>query len=169
MPVTRLCSIAILPLIVLATASAGVGPPAASPNGIALPGGYRNWRLIAPSYRGDKHHVRAILGNDIAIDAARAGKTRPWPDGAILVKLAWKEKVHEHFRTALVPGEFVQAEFMVKDAKKYAATGGWGFARWLGAEQKPYGKDANFVAECFSCHQPVKDRDYVFTRPAVLP
>lgn len=168
MPMTRLCAIAILPIMFLASAIADAKPPAA-PNGIALPDGYRNWRLIAPSYRGDKHHVRAILGNDIAIDAARAGKTRPWPDGAILVKLAWKQKVHEHSPTALVPGEFVQAEFMMKDAKKYVATGGWGFARWLGTEQKPYGKDATFVAECFGCHKPVKDSDYVFTRPVVLP
>lgn len=168
MPTTRLRSIAILPVIVLASATAGGGPPAA-PNGIALPDGYRDWRLLAPSYRGDKHHVRAILGNDIAINAARANKTRPWPDGAILAKLSWKEKVHGHFPTALVPGEFVQAEFMVKDAKKYAATGGWGFARWLGAEQRPYGKNANFAAECFGCHTPVKDSDYVFTQPVVLP
>ncbi len=168
MSMTRLCAIAILPVIILTTAIAGARP-AAAPNGIALPDGYRNWRLIAPSYRGDKQHVRAILGNDIAIEAARAGKTRPWPDGAVLVKLAWKEKVHEQFPTALVPDEFVQAEFMIKDAKKYAATGGWGFARWLGAEQKPYGKDANFVAECFGCHTPVKNNDYVFTRPVVLP
>jgi hypothetical protein len=67
------------------------------------------------------------------------------------------------------PRRFRHAEFMVKDAKKYEATGGWGFARWLGKDQKPYGKDANFVQECFGCHQPVKDRDWVFTEPAPLP
>lgn len=142
---------------------------APAPNGFTLPEGYKNWRLIAPSYRSDKNHIRAILGNDIAIEAARAGKTKPWPDGAILAKLAWKNKTDEHFPVATVPGEFVQAEFMVKDAKKYAATGGWGFARWLGMEQKPYGKDASFVQECFSCHTPVKANDYVFTQSAVLP
>lgn len=142
---------------------------APAPNGITLPGGYQDWRLIAPSYRSDKNHIRAILGNDIAIEAARAGKTNPWPDGAILAKLAWKNKVDEHFPVATVPGEFVQAEFMIKDAKKYAATGGWGFARWLGMEQKPYGEDVNFVQECFACHTPVKASDYVFTRPAVVP
>jgi hypothetical protein len=142
---------------------------APAPNGITLPGGYKDWRLIAPSYRSDKSHIRAILGNDIAIEAVRAGKTKPWPDGAILAKLAWKNKADEHFPVATVPGEFVQAEFMVKDARKYAATGGWGFARWVGMDQKPYGKDMNFVQECFGCHTPVKTNDYVFTRPAVLP
>lgn len=145
--------------------------PKVSPaaNGITLPEGYKNWRLIAPSYRSDKNHIRAILGNDVAIEAMHAGKTNPWPDGAILAKLAWKNKADEHFPVATVPGDFVQAEFMVKNAKQYSATGGWGFARWLGMEQKPYGKDANFVQECFACHTPVKMNDYVFTKPAVLP
>ena len=68
-----------------------------------------------------------------------------------------------------MPGRFVHAEFMVKDAKKYGETGGWGFARWLGAEQKPYGEDADFVQECFGCHTPVESRDYVFTTPIKLP
>jgi len=58
---------------------------------------------------------------------------------------------------------------MVKDSARYAATGGWGFARWLGMEQKPYGKDETFVQECFGCHTPVKDNDYVFTAPAAMP
>ena len=47
--------------------------------------------------------------------------------------------------------------------------GGWGYARWLGADQKPYGKDAGFVQECVGCHTPVKDRDWVFTHPVKLP
>jgi len=58
---------------------------------------------------------------------------------------------------------------MIKDATKYAATGGWGYARWLGTDQKPYGKDANFAQECVACHTPVKNNDYVFTRPVTLP
>jgi len=164
--VVILASLAAVTAFSVLAAGSMVAP---APNGITLPEGYKNWRLIAPSYRSDKNHIRAILGNDIAIEAARAGKTMPWPDGAILAKLAWKNKTDEHFPVATVPGDFVQAEFMVKDAKKYAATGGWGFARWLGTEQKPYGKDASFVQECFGCHTPVKSADYVFTKAAVLP
>lgn len=149
---------------------AGSAPPAApAPNGIRLPEAYKDWRVLAPSYRTDKKHVRVIIGNDAAIQAARAGKTNPWPDGAVLGKLVWKEKTDAAWPTALVPGEFVHAEFMVKDAKKYAATGGWGYARWTGLDQKPYGKDANFAQECVACHTPVKSNDYVFTHPAVLP
>jgi hypothetical protein len=152
-----------------ASALASDNKPLPAPNGMVLPEGYKDWRVIAPSYRSDKKHVRVIVGNDVAVKAARAGHTNPWPDGAMFAKLAWKEKVDEHWPTALVPGDFVQAEFMLKDAKKYASTGGWGYARWVGLDQKPYGKDANFAQECVSCHTLVKDNDWVFTHPAALP
>ena len=154
-------------LIAAASGAAMAADPA--PNGITLPEGYKNWRMIASSQRTDNNTMRVILGNDKAVEAARAGKTNPWPDGAILAKLVWKNKTLDKWAQAIVPGDFVHAEFMVKDARKYEATGGWGFARWLGKDQKPYGKDANFVQECFGCHQPVKDRDWVFTEPAPLP
>ena len=143
--------------------------PAPSPNGIELPAGYKNWRLVSVAHRTDKPTLRAVLGNDIAIDAARSGKTNPWPDGAILAKLVWKDRQHPQWAAATVPGEFVHAEFMFKDSKKYAATGGWGWARWVGMEQKPYGKDANLAQECIACHQPVKNNDLVFTKPVQLP
>ncbi len=70
---------------------------------------------------------------------------------------------------ASVPGIVVPGEFMFNDSAKYAATGGWGYARWLGAEQTPYGKDAGFVQECHGCHTPVQGNDFVFTHPVVLP
>lgn len=144
-------------------------PVAKTPDGIELPTGYQDWRLIGSSQRSDNNTLRVILGNDIAVKAAREGRTNPWPDGAILGKLVWKDAVHPHWPTATVPGDFVHAEFMIKDAKKYTRTGGWGFARWLGLEQKPYGKNADVAQECFACHTPVKDQDYVFTHPATLP
>jgi len=143
---------------------------APAPNGISLPKGYKDWRIIAISHRTDNGSLRAILGNDIAINAARSSQTRSWPDGSILAKLVWKDAVHEEdWPEATVPGKFIHAEFMLKNEQKYAKTGGWGFARWLGEDQKPYGEDAAFVQECFACHTPMKDRDYVFTRPAPLP
>jgi len=140
-----------------------------APNGIKLPENYQDWRVIASSSRIDNHTLRVILGNDIAIEAARAGNTNPWPDGAILGKLVWKDTTLKAWEQAVVPGEFVHAEFMFKDTEKWQATDGWGFARWTGLDQAPYGKDASFVNECFSCHTPVKDNDYVFTHPAKLP
>jgi len=142
-------------------------PPA--PNGMTLPEGYRDWRMLASSVRSDNNTMRVILGNDIAIKAAREGRINPWPDGTTFAKLSWKQKIHEKWPTATIPGEFVQVEFMHKDSKKYGPTGGWGFARWRGMDLKPYGKDAGFVQECFGCHTPMKENDYVFTHPAVLP
>lgn len=142
-------------------------PPA--PNGIELPSGYKDWRVIGSSHREDNKTLRVILGNDTAIDAARAGKTNPWPDGSILGKLVWKDESHQKWEKATVPGTFVHAEFMIKDAVKHEETGGWGFARWKGMNQEPYGDDASFVQECFSCHQPVKNNDYVFTHPSKIP
>lgn len=159
----------VLSINTYATLASADAPVAKAPNGIELPAGYQDWRLISISHRTDKNHMRVILGNDIAVTAARSGHTNPWPDGTIMAKLAWKDTTDKHWPAATGPGDFVQVEFMIKNAAKYAKTGGWGFARWLGTEQKPYGKDANFVQECFACHTPVKDQDYVFTQPAILP
>ena len=154
-------------ILFLPAAMAATVAPA--PNGIEMPQGYRNWRVIGVSHRSDNHTLRAILGNDTAVAAARAGQTLPWPDGSILAKLVWKDRTHPAWATATVPGAFVQVEFMVKNAAQYKATGGWGFARWKGLDQKPYGKDAQFVQECFGCHTRVSNNDHVFTHPAPLP
>ncbi len=140
-----------------------------APNGIEIPQNYKDWRIISPSHRTDNNTIRVTLGNDTAIYAARNNKTKPWPEGTILAKLVWKDTSHNKWGAATLPGEFVHAEFMIKDSKKYSKTGGWGFARWKGLDQDPYGKDASFVQECFGCHKPVKDNDYVFTAPAVIP
>lgn len=161
-----LLSVLFLALSITAVASA-VGPLVA-PNGIALIKGYRNWQVIAPSYRPDKGHIRVILGNETAIQAFREGK-RPFPDGTIFAKVAWKAEKHPKFPVAMVPGTFAQVEFMIKDSGKYRKTGGWGFARFVGEKYKPYGKDAGFAQECFSCHKPVADNDFVFTHWAGVP
>ena len=153
----------------LASLTAGASAVEPAPNGIELPEGYKDWRLISVSHRTDNNTLRAILGNDAAIEAARAGNTNPWPDGAIMAKLVFKDTRHEHWDAAQVPGKFVHAEFMIKDAAKYADTGGWGFARWLGRDLKVFGEDASFAQQCFACHTPMKDNDYVFTDPVVLP
>ena len=141
----------------------------AAPSGIRIPAGYKDWRVISPSHRDDNNTIRVVLGNDIAVHAAREGKTNPWPEGSILAKLVWKNRKHPDWEMATIPADFVHAEFMIKNSTAYDSTGGWGFARWTGLELKPYGKDALFVQQCFDCHTPVKDNDYVFTYPAILP
>jgi hypothetical protein len=154
-------------LLLIAGSSVGADRPVA-PNGIALYPDYLSWKVVAPSYREDKMHIRVITGNDIAIEGLRAGK-KPLPDGSVLAKVAWKAEKHPSFPVATVPGAFVQVEFMVKDAKKYRETGDWGFARFVGNQLKPYGKDASFVGECFGCHTPVAGNDYLFTTLAPTP
>lgn len=148
---------------------AGGLKPAPAPNGIQLPVGYEKWSLLAPSHRTDNNTIRVVLGNDVAMEAARVGNTNPWPDGSILAKIVWKDAENPDWPKAVAPGDFVHAEFMIKDAGKFAETGGWGFARWKGLNLAPYGDDASFVQECYDCHLPVKENDYVFSRPAPLP
>lgn len=165
--IIRLSIVAVVALVGFNMAMAQNVDPA--PNGITIPEGYKDWRVIAVSHRSDNDTMRVIVGNDEAIAAARRGETNPWPDGAILGKIVWKNTKHEAWPTATVPGDFRAQEFMIKDAKRFAKTGGWGYARWLGAERKPYGKDANFDQECYNCHLPRKDNDYVFTHPVNIP
>ncbi len=128
-------------------------------------GEYKDWRVLGVSHRLDRKFVRAIVGNDIAINAARAGKIQPWPDGTIIAKLSWKEKIHPNWPQAYVPGEFALAEAMVKDSKKYPETGGWGFGRWEGKTLVMNDKEKTAV--CFACHMPMKNHDYTYTVPAL--
>jgi len=138
-------------------------------NGIKYPTGLKNWRVIASSFRKDNNTQRVILGNTIAIKAARSGLTNPWPKGSILAKLVWKNTEHPNWNSAIVPGEFVHSEIMIKDEVKYKSTAGWGFARWKGEKQLPHGKDASFAEQCLACHNQVNKTDYVFTIPAQIP
>lgn len=156
-------------LLGYAISSTAAPQPAPAPNGITLPSGYADWRLLGVSQRTDNESLRAILGNDIAIIAARNGDTHPWPDGTVFAKLVWKDATHRAWPAATVPGKPVHVEFMIKDTTKFTATGGWGFARWLGAELQPYGQSPDFAQECYGCHQAVKDADFVFTAPVVIP
>ncbi len=137
-----------------------------SSHGVAYPSGWQNWATIAVSHRVDNNTLRTILGNTVAIQAVKDGKTNPWPDGSILAKVVWKQKHSKEWQDAVVPAKFVHAEFMFKDIKKYESTHGWGWARWVGVEQKPFEKGASV---CISCHTPVENKDWVFTDPAILP
>lgn len=141
-----------------------------------IPQGFRDWKLIAVSRltRSDGNtQLRAELGNDIALKAYREGKL-PFPDGAIIAALHWNEVSSEENNKVLakgfpgagiqsfVPGSDVNMQFMVKDSKKYGATGGWGFGDFT--DSKP--GDETLMKTCFACHLPAKDRDFVFTKYA---
>jgi Cytochrome P460 len=188
--------IALVAVTVAATAVAGIGAYMESASGqsngdaepiygVKLPDGYRDWRLISVKRLTGKQltdtgaglkQLRAELGNDLAIKAYRDG-TLPFPDGSIIAALHWNEDSSDSDNQALAAGfsglglestfagSAVNAQFMVKDSKKYATSGGWGFADFT--KGKP--GDEALHAKCFPCHQPAKDRDYVFTRYAPTP
>jgi hypothetical protein len=134
-----------------------------------IPRGYRDWKLISVAREeGSINDIRAILGNDKAFRAYREGKL-PLPDGAIITRLAWSyDSSEENNRVFGQPQSFVAGhpkngvQFMVKDSKKYASTGGWGYGQFDGGKSV----DAAKLQTCFPCHQAVQARDFVFTRYA---
>jgi len=158
-------------VVFTAPASGKADGDAAPVFGIKIFPGYRDWKLISVAHEeGNLNDLRAILGNDVAIKAYRAGKL-PFPDGTIIARLAWSyvpsEENNKVFgrRQSFVPGPQPEwyLQFMVKDSKKYAATGGWGFAQF-DKDGKP--ADAAMHKTCFPCHEPAKASDFVFTHYA---
>jgi hypothetical protein len=136
-----------------------------------IPNGYRDWRVVSVAHEaGNLNDIRAVLGNDIAIKTYRDGKL-PFPEGAIVGRIAWSyvasEENNKSFgrEQSFVAGSPTDTylQFMVKDSKKYAATGGWGYSSF-GKDGKP--TDEAAMKTCFPCHQAVKDRDFIFTRYA---
>ncbi|MGD1213101.1 MAG: cytochrome P460 family protein [Candidatus Acidiferrales bacterium] len=161
---TAVCVIASMPF------TAGRADDEPSPIfGVKIPAQYRQWEMVGVSHEaGNLDELPGILGNALAIKAFRDG-TLPFPDGATIAKLAWKHVPSVGDDAALgsmqafVPGTATTVQIMVKDSKKYAATGGWGFGRFIGG--KPV--DEAQHAKCFPCHQAnAKGHDFVFTRYA---
>ncbi len=135
--------------------------------------GYEGWQAISMS-RNEKA-VAVILGNPVMIEAYRSGfpgNGKAVPDGAKMAKIHWTPKQNEFFKEAIVPGKLLNVDFMVKDSKRFADSGGWGYAVFdydaasdtfkpgTSASSPPQGNDA----KCgFACHTIAKARDYVFT------
>jgi hypothetical protein len=136
--------------------------PASPIFGVTVPNGYRDWKMIAVAHEAGPDELRGVLGNDAAVKAYQQG-TLPFPDGTILVKLAWKHLPVEGLDGAFVTGPATTVQVMVKDAKKYASTGGWGFGRFIDGMPA----DEMQHRTCVPCHEAhVKDHDLVFTRLA---
>ena len=135
--------------------------------------GYESWEVIATSQNAKV--VAVILGNPAMIDAYRAGipgNGKPVPDGAKMAKVHWTPKQNEFFPDATVPGTLLNVDFMVKDSKRFADSGGWGWAEFeydaasktfrpgTTTDEPPQANDA----KCgFECHTIVEKSDYVFT------
>ncbi len=166
----RTAILAIVAIVAAGVSGAAVLPAARGAGetpqilGGKLPAGYRDWKLISVAHEAGKlNDLRAVLGNDAAIKAYRGG-TLPFPDGAVIARLAWSyvpsaqnDKVFGQPQS-FVAGAPTNVQFMVKDSRAYAATGGWGFAQFDAGKPTPVVEQ-----ECFSCHVPAKARDYVFT------
>jgi hypothetical protein len=156
-------------VIVLTAPAVGQGGGEAVPIfGIKIPPGYRDWKLVSVAHEeGNLHSFAAILGNDVAIKAYRSG-TLPFPDGAIIAALHYghvpSEENNKVFGRAqsFVPGPPTNFQFMIKDSKKWATTGGWGFAHF-DKDGKP--GDEALLKTCAPCHAKAS-RDFVFTQYA---
>jgi len=161
----RLAACAAIVSAALAVTGLAVGDPGngeASPiYGVKIPDGYRAWQLVGPAQEAEPlNELRAVLGNEKAIKAYQDA-TLPFPDGTVLVKLAWKHVQSPEFEPASIPGAATTVQVMVKDSERYASTGGWGFGRFIN------GKPADEAQHqtCFACHQArVQNHDFVFTR-----
>ena len=153
----------------MAPASGQADGEAAPIYAVKIPLGYRDWSLISVAHEeGKLNDLRAILGNDVAIKAAREAKL-PYPDGTIIARLAWSydpleesDKAFGHLQSFVAGPPKNGVQFMVKDSSKYASTGGWGFAQF--DDGKPASEAVHNT--CFSCHATVKARDFVFNRYA---
>ena len=135
--------------------------------------GYEAWQVVSISEDGGR--IAAILANPVMIDAYLAGvpgNGKPFPDGAKMAKIHWNPIKMETFPAATVPGTQHDVDFMVKDSRRFADSGGWGWAVFeydaasdtfrpgTLADKPPQGNDARCG---FACHTIVKTRDYVFT------
>ena len=145
------------------------------PNGLAFSEfkGYESWQAVSLS-RNEKL-VAVILANPVMINAYQSGfpgNGKPFPDGAKMAKIHWNPKMLQAFPDTTVPGALHDVDFMVKDSKRFANSGGWGWAAFKYnaasdtftpftlADQPPQGNDA----KCgLACHTIVRTRDYVFT------
>lgn len=145
------------------------------PGGLALSEfrGYEEWQTISLSR--NESVVAVILGNPTMINAYKAGipgNGQPFPDGSKMAKIHWTPKPTAFFKEATVPDKLLNIDFMVKDSKRFADSGGWGYAVFdydaasgsfkpgTTASKPPQGNDAKCGA---ACHSAAKSRDYVFT------
>lgn len=181
----RKLSIGMSAALALTALSIGAASPAPDKYTVKVPGGlafsefrgYEKWEVINLS--NNNGALAAILGNPAMIAAFKAGipaNGKPVPDGARMAKIHWKPKVNVAAPgSPTVAGEQMNVDFMVKDAKRFADSGGWGYAvfeydaatdTFRPGDQKSQPPQANDAKCGFACHTIVKNRDFVFTEYA---
>ena len=142
----------------------GLVPAVSADTDLKVPPAYRQWFHVNTMIVDKTSPLFAALGgmhiitiNPIGLQALKKGKA--FPDKTVFV-----DDLHDFTTTdgSTVEGDRKAITLMVKDAKKYAATGGWGFQAWAGGDpSKPIVKDA--ATQCFACHTPQKAHDYVYS------
>lgn len=122
-----------------------------SPNGVAYNAEFKDWQVIGISSFFD-NSIRIIYGNPIAVKAIEEENFHPWPNGSTVAKAVFKQV--KKANGAIVPGEFINVQYMVKNGTAYTDTEGWGFAKFSGPDLKPTGKTALFAKQsCIGCHR----------------
>lgn len=135
--------------------------------GVALPADYRNWGAVSAAHEaGSLDDIRIILANSLAMKAYRSGE-RPFPDGAMIVRVAWKLEPSPRNNVifgqpqSFVAGNPTNVQIEVKDRVKYAATGGWGYGQFENGKANP---SEPLMKTCFACHQKLPpSADFIFT------
>ncbi len=156
--------------LVFGVAAAWPKQDAAPVYGVELPKGYRDWKLISVAHEAGKNNdIRAILGNDIAVKAFREN-IRPFPDGAVIVRLAWQYQSSPRNDSvfpapqSFVAGPPTNVQVSVKDSKRYAASNGWGYGQF---ENGVADQNVALTQSCHACHVKLdaidKQADLVFT------
>lgn len=161
-------SAALLLSATIAVAAEAMKEDASPLYGVRLPADYRQWQVVSVAHEaGTLNDIRVILGNDVAMKSLRAGQ-RVYPDGAKLARIAWKlvpsERNNEAFgrSQSFVAGDPTNVQISVKDSRKYAATGGWGYGQFEKGKANP---DVALMETCFACHRKLPEsEDFVFTR-----
>jgi len=139
-----------------------------SPGGIAFSDfrGYEDWADVSSAHTDER--LKVIVGNPTMIKAFKAGipgNGQPFPDGSMVVKLQWTPKKSTEAPFVVdVPDVFKEAFVMEKDSKRFAKSGGWGYAVFnYDAPSDKFTPDAKSPSDCgYACHTPVKAKDYIF-------
>ncbi len=123
-----------------------------------------SWRVVTVRYRSDNGEQRFVYGNPSAVTALHSGVI-DYPDGAVFTKIAYGLENDPDFVSSLMPSRPLRIQYMIRDRKKFKKTGGWGFFVTTG-NGEPTGPAENpedLQKTCFSCHEIVKDKGFVFS------
>lgn len=124
----------------------------------------QKWKLVTVRFRQDSHEMRFTYANDLAWESMQKG-VFVYPDGAVFAKVGFKSGVDPAFNSSIVPSGARRFQFMVKNAKKYAETDGWGYALFQSNGELFEGDQNTATFSCHACHKLVTERNFVFSEP----